>query len=206
MFKDERQTRMGPHSGPQTGRLAIGSPINPRETQEGKKMMKNLVKQSLHKNMEMITRRANASGESSKLNPWLSAQVLRACLIKDCIHSRAIFKLSFRNEFFSAMACMWAAIPRFDDHYDHWSMLMENFLRSKEYWQIVSVGIPESADGATLTDVQKTEIEGLKLKDFKAKNYLFHAIDRSILETIICKDTSKQIWDSMKKKYAGSAE
>ncbi|KAL6337938.1 hypothetical protein AAG906_005403 [Vitis piasezkii] len=23
----------------------------------------------------------------------------------------------------------------FDGHYDHWSMLMENFLRSKEYWQ-----------------------------------------------------------------------
>ncbi|XP_043808496.1 U-box domain-containing protein 7 isoform X2 [Manihot esculenta] len=66
-FKDERQTRMGPHSGPQTGKLAMGSPVNPRETQEGKKMMKNLVKQSLHRNMEMITRRANASGESSKL-------------------------------------------------------------------------------------------------------------------------------------------
>ncbi|KAK6936358.1 Cleavage/polyadenylation specificity factor, A subunit, C-terminal [Dillenia turbinata] len=25
------------------------------------------------------------------------------------------------------------SIPRFDGHYDHWSMLMENFLRSKEY-------------------------------------------------------------------------
>jgi len=24
-------------------------------------------------------------------------------------------------------------IPRCDGHYDHWSMLMENFLRSKEY-------------------------------------------------------------------------
>ncbi|GMJ14865.1 hypothetical protein HRI_005155700 [Hibiscus trionum] len=58
-------------------------------------------------------------------------------------------------------------IPRFDGHYDHWGMLMENFLRSKEYWQ---------------------------------------AIDPSILETILCKDTSKQIWDSMKKKYEGSAK
>jgi len=27
-----------------------------------------------------------------------------------------------------------AAIPKFDGHYDHWAMLMENFLRSKEYW------------------------------------------------------------------------
>ena len=25
------------------------------------------------------------------------------------------------------------AIPKFDGHYDHWSMLMENFIRSKEY-------------------------------------------------------------------------
>ncbi|GKU92326.1 hypothetical protein SLEP1_g6069 [Rubroshorea leprosula] len=67
-FKDERQERMGPHSGPQTGRIiAMGSPVNPREAQEGKKMMKSLVKQSLHKNMEMITRRANAAAESSKL-------------------------------------------------------------------------------------------------------------------------------------------
>ena len=24
-------------------------------------------------------------------------------------------------------------IPHFDGHYDYWSMLMENFLRSKEY-------------------------------------------------------------------------
>lgn len=66
-FKDERQAKMGPHSGPQTGRITIGSPINQMEAQEGKKMMKNLVKQSLHKNMEMITRRANASEDSSKL-------------------------------------------------------------------------------------------------------------------------------------------
>ncbi|MBA0595120.1 U-box domain-containing protein 7 [Gossypium raimondii] len=66
-FKDERQAKMGPHSGPQTARIAIGSPLHPREAQEGKKMMKNLVKQSLHKNMEMITRRANAAGDSSNL-------------------------------------------------------------------------------------------------------------------------------------------
>jgi len=26
------------------------------------------------------------------------------------------------------------AVPRFDGHYDHWAMLIENFLYSKEYW------------------------------------------------------------------------
>nr|AAT38726.2 hypothetical protein SDM1_41t00003 [Solanum demissum] len=36
-----------------------------------------------------------------------------------------------------------AAIPHFDGHYDHWTMLMENFLRSKEFWSVVSVGVQE---------------------------------------------------------------
>ena len=98
-----------------------------------------------------------------------------------------------------------AAIPRFDGHYDHWSMLMENFLRSKEYWPIVESGIQAPAPNTALSDAQKTELEGRKLKDLKAKNYLFQAIDRPILETILSKETSKDIWDSMKKKYEGSA-
>ena len=85
------------------------------------------------------------------------------------------------------------AIPRFDYHYDHWSMLMENFLRSKEYWTVVVSGVVEPAVGVVLTDALKMELEGQKLKDLKAKNYLFQAIDRSILETILCKETSKQI-------------
>jgi len=97
------------------------------------------------------------------------------------------------------------AIPRFDGHYDHWSMLMENFLRSKEYWIVVESGVATPAEGTTLTDAQKAELEGMKLKDLKAKNYLFQAIDRSILETILCKDTSKDIWDSMKQKYQGTS-
>ncbi|KAK6803597.1 hypothetical protein RDI58_001381 [Solanum bulbocastanum] len=83
-------------------------------------------------------------------------------------------------------------------------MLMENFMRSKEYWQVIENGIHQPAIGTTLTDSQKEELEARKLKDLKAKNYLFQAIDRPILETILCKETSKDIWDSMKKKYQGS--
>ncbi|KAK6921912.1 hypothetical protein RJ641_012419 [Dillenia turbinata] len=78
------------------------------------------------------------------------------------------------------------SIPHFDGHYAHWSMLMENFLRSKEYWQVVSNGILEAAAGAA-----DAEVEALKLKDLKAKNYSFQAIDRSILETILCKMEAK---------------
>lgn len=83
---------------------------------------------------------------------------------------------------------------------------MENFLRSKEYWDLVETGFSELANGVVLTEAQKTKLEEQKLKDHKAKNYLFQAIDRAILETILQKDTSKQIWDSMKRKYQGTVK
>ncbi|KAG8645967.1 hypothetical protein MANES_10G112229v8 [Manihot esculenta] len=98
------------------------------------------------------------------------------------------------------------AIPKFDGHYDHWSMLMENFLRSKEYWSLVENGVPAAAEGETLTDVQKKSIDDQKLKDLKAKNFLFQALDHSVLETILEKDTAKDIWDSMKQKHQGTTQ
>ena len=95
-------------------------------------------------------------------------------------------------------------IPKFDGHYDHWSMLMKNFLRSKKFWFVVETGVAEPTEGTILTEAQKTELQTRRLKDLKGKNYLFQAIDRAVLETILCKDTSKDIWDSLKKKYQGS--
>ena len=41
------------------------------------------------------------------------------------------------------------AVPKFDGHYDHWVMPMENFLRSKEYWGLVENGIPVATEGLT---------------------------------------------------------
>nr|KYP50277.1 Retrovirus-related Pol polyprotein from transposon TNT 1-94 [Cajanus cajan] len=97
------------------------------------------------------------------------------------------------------------AIPRFDGHYDHWSMLMENFLRSKEYWSLVETGFEDSEKGSAASEDQKRKRDEMKLKDLQVKNYLFQAIDRTILETILQKNTSKEIWDSMKRKYEGNA-
>ncbi|MCH98477.1 retrovirus-related Pol polyprotein from transposon TNT 1-94, partial [Trifolium medium] len=45
-----------------------------------------------------------------------------------------------------------------------------------------------------------------RLKDLKAKNYLFQSIDRTIIETILDKSSSKAIWDSMKHKFQGSTK
>jgi len=99
------------------------------------------------------------------------------------------------------------SIPKFDGHYDYWSMMMENFLRSKEMWNLVDEGILAAAIGTSAaSETQRKTVEEAKLKDLKVKNFLFQAIDREILETILDKGTSKAIWDSMKRKYQGSTK
>ena len=99
---------------------------------------------------------------------------------------------------------MGASIPKFDGDYDHWSMVMKNLLRSKEYWIAVESGYtePESRDKMSAAEI--TSLEEMKLKDLKAKNYLFQSLDKSILKTITQKETSKQLWDSMKLKCQGN--
>ena len=97
------------------------------------------------------------------------------------------------------------SIPKFDGDYDHWSMLMENLLRSKEYWTVVESGYSQPGEKEVLTAEQKKTLVEMKLKDLKAKNYLFQSIDKSILKTITQKETSKQLWDSMKMKCQGNA-
>ncbi|XP_052876279.1 uncharacterized protein LOC128282147 [Gossypium arboreum] len=61
---------------------------------------------------------------------------------------------------------------------------MEDFLRSKEYWSVFEDGIQELEARTSLTDAQKIEIDAQNLKDRKAKNHLFQAIDRSILQML----------------------
>lgn len=59
-FRDERQRKIGPHSGPQTGRLHIGLQMDvTKEIKEGRMAIKRMVRQSLYKNMELIMRRAD---------------------------------------------------------------------------------------------------------------------------------------------------
>jgi hypothetical protein len=58
---------------------------------------------------------------------------------------------------------------------------------------LVETGYVEPEVGIDVTEAQRKKLEELKLKDLKVKNYLFQTIDRTILETILKKNTSKQI-------------
>ncbi|GJR65235.1 hypothetical protein Tco_0011300 [Tanacetum coccineum] len=77
------------------------------------------------------------------------------------------------------------SIPKFDRDYDHWQMLMENLIRSKELGHLVDPGYVESEAGTTETTAHKAAREQLKMKDLK-------------------NDTSAQLWESMRKKYQGN--
>lgn len=84
---------------------------------------------------------------------------------------------------------MQPAVPKFDGYHDHWSMLMENLLRSKEYRSIVEGGVPVTTE--TTTTEQIKVVEDAKLKNLKTENYLFQSIDRGSMERILDKDTTK---------------
>ncbi|GAU24937.1 hypothetical protein TSUD_311720 [Trifolium subterraneum] len=94
------------------------------------------------------------------------------------------------------------SIPKFDGFYDHWAELMENLLRSKDLWSLIETGIIVAPENPT--PEQTLAAAESRLKDLKVKNYLFQSIDRSILETILDRSTSRQIWESMRQKFQGS--
>ncbi|CAJ2642245.1 unnamed protein product [Trifolium pratense] len=94
------------------------------------------------------------------------------------------------------------SIPKFEGFYDHWAELMENLLRSKEFWSLIEHGVSVAPANATQEQIRAAEES--KLKDLKVKNYLYQSIDRAILETILDRSTSRSIWESMRQKYQGS--
>lgn len=52
---------------------------------------------------------------------------------------------------------MQPTIPVLDGHYDHWSMLMENLLKSKGYWHLIETGYKEPEKRVILSEV---DVEG----------------------------------------------
>lgn len=58
---------------------------------------------------------------------------------------------------------------------------MKNFLCSKEFWSIIEAGFSEPDCGVVITKSQLKVLDKERLKDVKAKNYLFQEIDYPIL-------------------------
>ena len=69
-------------------------------------------------------------------------------------------------------------VLKFDGDYEHWSLVMKNLLRSKEYWSAIQSGFEEPKGNEPLSAAQQKEINEARLKDLRAKNYLFQSINR----------------------------
>lgn len=82
-------------------------------------------------------------------------------------------------------------------------MLMETLLRSKELWHLEEVGYDKSDKDVVINEAEKAKLADLRLKNLKVKNYLFATIDKTILNTILQKNTAKELWDAMKEKVKG---
>lgn len=80
---------------------------------------------------------------------------------------------------------MQQLIFKFDGFYDHWVKLMENFLRSKEMWNLVDDGVVVGPQNREPTDEEAKTVAEQQLKDKKVKNYLYQVIVREIMETIL---------------------
>ncbi|XP_006392748.2 uncharacterized protein LOC18010455 [Eutrema salsugineum] len=75
----------------------------------------------------------------------------------------------------------------------------------KQFKSVIDPGYEELRNLAAPDQNQRKSLEEAKLKDLKAKNYLFQSINKTILKTITQKETAKQLWDSMKVKNQGGA-
>lgn len=73
-------------------------------------------------------------------------------------------------------------------------------------WNLLEKGVPTVIQGTSTSEGQKKTVEEAMLEDLKVKNFLFQAIHREIMETILDKGTSKAIWESMKQKYHSSTK
>jgi len=80
--------------------------------------------------------------------------------------------------------------PKFDGDYEYLAMLMENLLRSKEWWHLIETGITRPERNVILTGTHCTKLAEQTVKDRKVKNYMFAFIDKTIFKTILKKDTS----------------
>lgn len=78
--------------------------------------------------------------------------------------------------------------------------VLKNLLRSKEYWIIVEKGVLIVLP-TTPAPKQKKLVEKNQIERHKGQNYMFQSIERKIIKTTLDKISSKDIWNSMSKKY-----
>nr|GEX39584.1 hypothetical protein [Tanacetum cinerariifolium] len=106
------------------------------------------------------------------------------------------------------------SIPRFDGQNEHWSMLMENFLRLKEYWQVIEYGVETPDNIMALTNVERVTGNDVERVLLQALRFEFetiimkpdepvllkHNLVGPVLTTLLCRSSSSRALDSAANK------
>ena len=58
-----------------------------------------------------------------------------------------------------------SCVPKFDGDYEHWSLVMENLLHSKEYWSAIHSGFedPKGNEALSAAQQRKSMKQGSKI-------------------------------------------
>ena len=96
-----------------------------------------------------------------------------------------------------------ANLPVFKgENYDRWCAQMKVIFRFQDVLEIVTDGVEELA--ANADDAARTQHKELKKKDVKGLFIIHQCVDSNIFEKIIEEETSKGVWDTLKKIYGGN--
>ena len=83
-------------------------------------------------------------------------------------------------------------------NYDNWSIQMKVLLGSQDLWELVENGYaePESlAAEATLTAIQKNELNKVRKSGKKAFFLIYQGVEESTFKKIFNAQSSKQAWE-----------
>lgn len=88
-------------------------------------------------------------------------------------------------------------------YYQMWAVRMETYLEALDLWEAVEEDyeVPALPPNPTMTQIKVHKER--KTRKSKAKACLFAAVSPTIFTRIMSLKSAKEIWDYLKKKYAG---
>ncbi|KAL9423082.1 hypothetical protein AB3S75_035217 [Citrus x aurantiifolia] len=90
--------------------------------------------------------------------------------------------------------------------FENWSIKMKALLGAHDVWDVVEKGFIVPENEATLTTVQKENLNYLKKKENKPKYLIFQSLDEDAFEKIAGTTSSKEVWEKLETSYKGAEQ
>ncbi|XP_021836177.2 uncharacterized protein [Spinacia oleracea] len=98
-------------------------------------------------------------------------------------------------------------IPVFGgENYNFWKIEMKTLLRSQGLWSYADKGYMEYEDESILTEAQKKQLDGERMKDAKALYLIQNAVKDTIFPRILRANTAKEAWEILEQEFQGDSK